>query len=91
MRGVFGITEIAKPFVRMGQRIGAEALMVDIAGGSRHLSIIGGGIQVYNREFCLQQLYARDEGLPLDTVFIQIVRMSIARCDHDYAMAHQRL
>lgn len=85
----FRIAEEGEPFVGVADGGAIERVVVDAGRGSRKFSIVGGRVEVDDSELFLEEVDAGNEGLTLDAVFIQVVRMPVGRGDEDHTVGHE--
>ena len=65
-----------------------ERVVVHAGRWPGQLSIIGLRIEIDHTELFFEQVYAWDEGLPLDAIFVQVVWVAVGGGDEDDAVGH---
>lgn len=90
MRGiVFKVAKEPEPPFRVCFRGSVQRVVIHTRWRTWDFAVVGVGVEVEYGEPALQQVDARDEGLALDTVFVQVVWVAITRCDDDGAVGHE--
>ena len=74
---VVDITEEFKPLLRVSDGSFIERMMVNARGRTGNFPVVGCGVEIQDSETSLEEIDAGDEGLALEAVFIQVVRMAI--------------
>ena len=92
MRGVLvWATKEPEPFLGMRGRMGVQRGMIYARRRTWDFAVVCRRVEVYYMEAVFEEVYARDKGFTLDTIFIQFVWMPVRRGDQDNAMRHQGL
>jgi len=92
MRGI--VDRVAKelePLVGMPSCGEIQRVVVDTGWRAGNFPVVCVRVEVEHLEGGLEELDARDEGLALDAVLVQLIGVSVRGSDKDNAVRHQRL
>lgn len=85
---VIEVTEESKPSVGMGSGGFVERMMVNARRWPWYLSVIGCGVKIQDPKTSFKQVYAGNERLALNAIFVQVIRLPIGGSDEDYSVRH---
>jgi hypothetical protein len=74
----------------MGSGMVIERGVINTRGRSRDLPVIGGRVEVYHVQAVFEKVDTGDERFALDTVFVEVIWVSIRCCDENYSVRHER-
>ena len=62
--------------------------MIDAGGRAGDFPVVGRTVEVYYMKTGFEEVDARDEGLSLNAITVEVIRVTIGGCDKDYSMGH---
>ena len=63
-------------------------MVVDARWWTRNFAVVGLGIEVDDRQVRLEEMDAWNKRLALDSIFIQVIRMTVGRRHQDDSVGH---
>lgn len=85
---VLEVTEESKPPISMGNGGFVQRMMIDTRRWPWYFPVIGCRVKIQDSKTSFKQIYAGDERLALNAIFVQVIRVPIRGSDEDYSVRH---
>lgn len=85
------VTEESEPPISVSDGSFVKRMMINARRWPRYFSVIGCRVKVQDSKTGLEQIYAWDKRLALNTIFVQVTRVSIRGSNEDHSVRHQSL